>query len=60
MKYVMFIVWMLLSVFLVCSIVGLILFIPQVNDTNYYKSQEELRSTWMRLGVKLLNHIIDG
>jgi protein-S-isoprenylcysteine O-methyltransferase Ste14 len=57
MKYIALIVWMLLSVILVCSVVGLLLFIPQINYTDYYISQEESRSTWMRIGFKLLNNL---
>jgi hypothetical protein len=57
MKYATFIVWMLLSVILVCSVVGLLLFIPKSNYTGFYKTQEELRSTWMRIGFKLLNNL---
>ena len=57
MKYLSLIVWMLFSMVLVFSIIGLLLFIPKINYTNYYKPQEELRSTWMRIGYGLLQNI---
>jgi hypothetical protein len=48
------IVWMLLTITLVCSIVGLILFIPK--DT--YICQDNTPSTWMHIGRTLLDSII--
>ncbi len=44
------IVWMILTLILALSVIGWIVLLPQMNDTSYYKPQEELRSTWMRIG----------
>lgn len=54
------IIWFLLTVILATSIIGWILLIPQNNDTRYYKSQSELRSTWMRIGYSLKDALIDN
>jgi len=53
------IIWMLFTFILTCSIVGLLLFVPQSNYTTYYKSQPELRSTWMRIGHSLKDTLIN-
>lgn len=51
--------WMIFTLILVASIVGLFVLLPQENYTNYYKPQEELRSTWMRIGHALMNKLIN-
>lgn len=43
----LFVIWMLLTILLTFSIIGVILFIP--NGTN--------PSTWMQIGLKLLDKI---
>lgn len=53
MKYFIFVMWMLFTIILALSIIGLLVIAPQVNNTNYHKPQEELRSTWMRIGYSL-------
>ena len=55
MKHVIFIIWMLLSVVLCISVIGLILFIPK--DT--YQNADSNPSTWCTIGRKLVNDIID-
>ena len=52
------IVWFLLTVVLALSVIGWVVICPQINGTNYYKPQEELRSTWMRIGIDLKNKLI--
>jgi UPF0716 family protein affecting phage T7 exclusion len=47
------IVWMLLTLVLAFSVIGLILFIPK--DT--YTSQDNTPSTWMTIGRALLNKV---
>jgi hypothetical protein len=42
--------WMIATVCLVCTFIGMLLFIPRDNGQP---------STWMRIGLKLLNTIID-
>lgn len=57
-KYLIFVLWMIFTVILAISIVGAIVLItPHPNNTNYYKSQEELRSTWMRIGYGLYEQL---
>ena len=53
MKLFVFVIWMLFTIILALSIIGLLVIAPQVNNTNYHKPQEELRSTWMRIGYSL-------
>jgi hypothetical protein len=54
MKYtVLLIFWMLFSIILACSVVGLVLFIPK--DT--WQNQENTPSTWMQIGRTLLSKI---
>jgi hypothetical protein len=47
------IVWCFFTTILALSIVGWIVLLPQLNMTDYYKPQSELRSTWMRIGIDL-------
>jgi hypothetical protein len=54
MKGVCLIVWMLISLILVCSIVGLLLFIPK--DT--YESKDNTPSTWYMIGIELLKSVV--
>lgn len=53
-----FIFWCIITLILVLSVVGIILMIPQINATDYYKPQDELRSSWMRIGVDLKDKLI--
>lgn len=47
---IIFIFWMIISLILVCSLVGLILFIPKDN----YQNQDSTPSTWAYIGRELL------
>ena len=60
MKIFIFIMWMFFTLILVLSIIGLLVIAPQVNHTAYYKSPEDLRSTWMRIGYGLYKSLING
>lgn len=53
------VIWMILTLILTCSIIGMLLFIPQPNYTGYHKPQGELRSTWMRIGYSLKDTLIN-
>lgn len=46
--------WMVLSLALVCSIIGMLLFIPK--DEYIYK--DSVPSTWMTIGKSLLDYLI--
>lgn len=50
---------MLFTLILACSFVGWIVLCPQQNNTGYHKHQEELRSTWMRIGYSLKDKLIE-
>ena len=54
MKETALIVWMLLTLVLAFSIVGLLLFIPK----DSWDNDENVPSTWMTIGRKLLTSII--
>ena len=58
MKALPLIVWMIISLILATSIIGLVLFIPGSNNTGYYMSISDRRSTWNTIGIKLLNNFI--
>lgn len=51
----LFVIWMLLTFILCCSIIGIYLFIPAPNNSMNF----ETRSTWMQLGYNLLNKILE-
>ena len=50
--------WMIFTLILALSIIGWAILIPQINNTRYYKPQEDLRSTWMRIGYSLKNKLL--
>jgi hypothetical protein len=54
MKGICLIVWMLLSLVLVCSVIGLLLFVPK----DRYDSKSNEPSTWATVGRKLLDAVI--
>lgn len=54
MKTICLIFWMLISLLLVFSIIGLILFIPK----DRWEKQENTPSTWCYIGRKLLDSVI--
>lgn len=54
MKATCLIVWMLVSLILACSIVGLLLFVP----IDRYSNHENNPSTWMTIGRKLLDAVV--
>ena len=51
----LFVIWLILSVMLCFSIIGLILFVPK--DT--YVDIEATPSTWCHIGRELLNKILE-
>ena len=55
---IVLIVWMLLTLILVLSVIGLVLLLPKPNFTDYNIDQEESRSTWMRIGYGLYEKLI--
>jgi hypothetical protein len=58
MKAICLILWMLLTLVLTFSLVGMLLFIPIGGD--YLKEAKEVRlSTWMAIGIRLLDSVID-
>lgn len=55
MKELCLIIWMVISLLLVCSIIGLLLFIPKDTYMNY----DSTPSTWYSIGRKLLDSVIN-
>jgi hypothetical protein len=53
MKAIALIFWMIFTLILVCSVIGMFLFIPmrQYGDREYYCS------SWMFIGIKLLDSV---
>lgn len=54
----LFVIWMLITFVLAISIIGWVLIIPKQNYTDYDKSVDETRSTWMRIGYGMFNRIM--
>lgn len=52
MKGLCLIIWMLLTLVLVCSLVGLTILVP-----DNYENADNVPSTWMKIGIKLLNSV---
>jgi hypothetical protein len=55
---VVVIIWMLLTLVLTLSLIGLLVILNSPKVTKY-DSAEERRSTWMRLGILLIDELID-
>lgn len=55
MKALCLIIWMIISLLFVCSIIGLVMFIPK--DT--WERRENTPSTWCSIGIKLLNSVVE-
>ncbi len=55
MKGLCLIFWMLLTLILTCSVVGMLLFVP----TDRWKNHDSTPSTWMRIGRKLLDAVVN-
>ena len=55
MKGICLIFWMLISLLLVCSIIGLVLFVPK----DQWQNKENTPSTWAHIGRKLLDSVIE-
>ena len=60
MKALPLIIWMFISLILVFSVIGLLLFIPGINNSMYYKPISERRSSWNTIGIKLLNNFTNN
>ena len=54
-----FFIWCLFTLILVCSIIGLVILLPEPNYSEYRIPQEESRSTWMRIGIDLKDKLLD-
>lgn len=53
--------WLIITAILALSVIGWVALLPKINDSVYYKPQEELRGTWMRIGFDLKDSLIkDG
>jgi len=50
-----FVIWMIISFMLVCSVIGLVLFV--VKDR--WEHLPSTPSTWMTIGIKLIDSIIE-
>ena len=55
MKAILLIVWMLFTLILVCSVIGMFLFIPMDHDSQYVSKNP---STWMKIGLRLLEETL--
>jgi cytochrome b subunit of formate dehydrogenase len=54
MKAICLITWMIISLIFVCSIIGLVMFIPKDSWEKY----ENTPSTWYSIGKKLLDSVV--
>lgn len=51
-----FIIWMVFTLVLVCTVIGMVLFCRTDNTTQW--QGEGGRGTWMTLGIKLLENLL--
>jgi hypothetical protein len=59
MKGLCLIIWMLLTLLLTFSVVGMLLFIG--TTTHFERGKPDIvKSSWMEIGVKLLDAVIKG
>lgn len=54
MKHVLFIIWMLATLVLVASVIGMVLFIPTT------AFDDDSRSTWMKIGYELSKACVEN
>lgn len=50
MRYVVFIIWLLATVFLIFTVIGMLLFVPSFEANR--------RSSWMQLGMDLKDKML--
>lgn len=50
--------WMIFTIILVCSVVGLLLFVRADYNTKYYQG-EEGRGGWVKIGLKLMDKLTE-
>lgn len=56
--------WMIFTLVLCFSIVGLLLLVPSINDSSYYKPvyppvYPERTSSWMRIGLEIKDKLLE-
>ena len=54
MKAFCLVIWMIVSLLFVCSIIGLVMFIPK----DQWEHRENTPSTWNTIGLGLFNSLI--
>jgi hypothetical protein len=54
MKILLLFCWMICTIILTCTLIGMFLFIPHYGD---YVGDKPTPSTWMQIGKNLLNGI---
>lgn len=57
MKNFALIVWMIVTLLLSLSIIGLLVVLKS-NSTRYFREEHEMRSSWMVLGFKLFENTL--
>ncbi len=50
--------WIVASIILVFSVIGMLLFVPGINNSPYYIATSERRSTWATIGINILNEVL--
>jgi len=50
--------WIVASIILVLTVIGMLLFVPGINDSTHYIPVRERRSTWATIGINLLNEVL--
>lgn len=50
--------WIVASIILVFTVIGMLLFVPGINNSQYYIPTRERRSTWATIGMNLLNQVV--
>lgn len=52
--------WLLMTMILTCSVIGLLLLCPVLNNTNYHMNMtDDRRSTWMLIGLHIKDKLLE-
>lgn len=50
--------WIVASTIFVFTVIGMLLFVPGINNSAYYIPTKDRRSTWTTIGISLLNKVL--
>ena len=54
-----FMFWSIMTLILLCSVIGWFVVLPRINSGQYVKTPEEVRSAWMWMGLDIKDLLIE-